>query len=251
MNTIKLNTIGILSGGGNAGGGGGGVTINNQEKSVDITENGTIEVVADAGFTGLGKITINVNVPTGTPTYENGVYVQHIDSKLYTTDEWTAKGFANEDANGVAVIANEASFVCNFRNLSYGTLQWLGTPALIEGIAQAATVNDAVLDFQGLNNTQLMIAAGSSAATTAAGYTSPNGKQGYLPSLGEWSIYGDNLEDIIVAMTAIGLNAITSDYYLSSTQKNASDCWQYGAKYGKKEAYGKTSWQRVAAFFPL
>lgn len=64
MNTIKLNTIGILSGGGNAGGGGGGVTINNQEKSVDITENGTTEVVADAGFTGLGKVSVNVNVPT-------------------------------------------------------------------------------------------------------------------------------------------------------------------------------------------
>ena len=43
---------------------GGGVTINNQEKSVDITENGTTEVVADAGFTGLSKVSINVNVPT-------------------------------------------------------------------------------------------------------------------------------------------------------------------------------------------
>jgi hypothetical protein len=43
---------------------GGGDTINNQEKSVDITENGTTEVVADAGFTGLSKVSINVNVPT-------------------------------------------------------------------------------------------------------------------------------------------------------------------------------------------
>ena len=62
MNTIKLNTIGILSGGGNAGGGGGGTPINNQEKSVDITENGTTEVVADAGFTGLSKVVVNTNV---------------------------------------------------------------------------------------------------------------------------------------------------------------------------------------------
>lgn len=63
MNKVLLNTVGldgevIIK----KGGGGGGVTINNQEKSVDITENGTTEVVADAGFTGLGKVSVNVNV---------------------------------------------------------------------------------------------------------------------------------------------------------------------------------------------
>ena len=41
---------------------GGGVPINNQDKSVDITENGTTEVVADSEFTGLGKVTINTKV---------------------------------------------------------------------------------------------------------------------------------------------------------------------------------------------
>ena len=46
-------------------GGGGGATINNQDKSVDITENGTTEVVADGGFTGLGKVTINTEVSGG------------------------------------------------------------------------------------------------------------------------------------------------------------------------------------------
>lgn len=46
-------------------GGGGGATINNQDKVVDITENGTTEVVADGGFTGLGKVTINTEVSGG------------------------------------------------------------------------------------------------------------------------------------------------------------------------------------------
>lgn len=63
MNNVLLNTVG-LDGGViiKKGGGGGGVTINNQEKSVDITENGTTEVVADAGFTGLSKVVVNTNV---------------------------------------------------------------------------------------------------------------------------------------------------------------------------------------------
>ena len=43
---------------------GGGAIINNLDKVVDITENGTTEVVADSGFTGLGKVTINTEVST-------------------------------------------------------------------------------------------------------------------------------------------------------------------------------------------
>lgn len=47
------------------GEGGGGTPINNQDKVVDITENGTTEVVADGGYTGLGKVTINTEVSGG------------------------------------------------------------------------------------------------------------------------------------------------------------------------------------------
>ena len=63
MNTILLNTISLDDGKVIVkGDGGGGVTINNQSKSVEITENGTTEVTADTGYTGLGKVTINTNV---------------------------------------------------------------------------------------------------------------------------------------------------------------------------------------------
>lgn len=66
MSIISLNTIGLD---GNIiikkGGGGGGVRINNQDKVVDITENGTTEVVADGGYTGLSKVTINTEVSGG------------------------------------------------------------------------------------------------------------------------------------------------------------------------------------------
>lgn len=37
----------------------------NQEKAIEITENGTTEVTADSGFTGLGKVVVNTNVASG------------------------------------------------------------------------------------------------------------------------------------------------------------------------------------------
>lgn len=66
MNTTTLNMT-TLDGGViiKKGEGGSGATINNQDKVVDITENGTTEVVADGGFTGLGKVTINTEVSRG------------------------------------------------------------------------------------------------------------------------------------------------------------------------------------------
>lgn len=59
MNTVSLAKDPFIR---KSEGGGGGVTINNQEKSLEITENGTTEVTADSGFTGLSKVIVNTNV---------------------------------------------------------------------------------------------------------------------------------------------------------------------------------------------
>ena len=42
-----------------------GSTINNQNKNINIVNNGTTSVTFDSGYTGLGTVGINVNVPTG------------------------------------------------------------------------------------------------------------------------------------------------------------------------------------------
>lgn len=59
MNTIRLNTIGdspvVVKK---------GSQVQSQEKTVEITENGTTEVVPDAGFS-LSKVTVNANVQGG------------------------------------------------------------------------------------------------------------------------------------------------------------------------------------------
>ena len=64
-------------------------TVNNQDKTVDIEENGTIEVTPDEGFTGLGKIIVNTNVEGGGEnTYE---YIE-----LTRPEDWQGDDFLGE-----------------------------------------------------------------------------------------------------------------------------------------------------------
>lgn len=62
MNIAKLNTASLDDKTFIIKRGTSGETINNQDKVVDITENGTTEIVADGEYTGLGKVTINTEV---------------------------------------------------------------------------------------------------------------------------------------------------------------------------------------------
>lgn len=59
MNIIKLNTIGDIV----KKVEGGSAPIANQSKVVGITENGTTTIKPDAGYTGLGMVKVDVNVP--------------------------------------------------------------------------------------------------------------------------------------------------------------------------------------------
>ena len=100
MNTKLLNVVSLDDGRiikkGASGGGGGGVTINNQSKSVDITENGTTEVTADTGYTGLGKVTINTNVASsggGSATSVPRKAVNFIDYDGTTLYSYTKEEF--------------------------------------------------------------------------------------------------------------------------------------------------------------
>ena len=97
MNTTTLNMT-TLDGGViiKRGEGGGGVTINNQDKVVDITENGTTEVVADGGYTGLGKVTINIEVEGAKPKWTG-----HADAEGLKAIGWTDEDIAYYQQYGV------------------------------------------------------------------------------------------------------------------------------------------------------
>ena len=74
---------------------GGGGVINNQDKYVAVTKNGTTEVTADAGFTGLGKVIINTNVASsgGGAVRADAVNFRDYDGTVLYS--YTATEFAN------------------------------------------------------------------------------------------------------------------------------------------------------------
>lgn len=193
-------------------------------------------------------------------------YIQHIDGTLYTPKDWASRGFANEKANGVAVVRPiSSSFV--IAKEEGPELAWGGYDTTITGIVTSTSESTAVLDNDGAGNTPKIIeqlagvtdsegVTGAPAAEYCAGYTFPNGKIGYLGALGEWKCVSDNRTAIEEAMQLIGGAEIkfTSMYnmYKTSTQASASLIWAYSFNYyggsTVSKAYNEFS---IRAFCPL
>lgn len=185
-----------------------------------------------------------VKYDKGTPA---GVYIQHINGKLYTTADWSAAGYAKEDANGVAVVDARASFVVakedaiNKSAPSIGA-KWSTEAVFIDGVSAADTSYGTWEGcFNGQQDTQILVESGlSPAAGACAAYTFPNGTKGYLPSVGEWQVYVDNESAAQEALTLIGgknwvISPYSACYYWSSTQKSTKSpawAWAYASRMG-------------------
>lgn len=169
-----------------------------------------------------------VNEPFGTfynKYVQHGVYIQHIDGTLYTTDQWDAEGYSSDNANGVAVVTGEASFVISPNNI--GQFAWSPREENVDGVFTSDVQDVAVNDFNGYGNTLLIQSKyESGAAVECANYTFRNGKKGYLPAIGEWDIVVKNYSEIKSAMTKIG-GSLPSGEVWSSTQYNNYSCWYY------------------------
>ena len=97
MNTVMLNTVYLD--GGIVIKKGGGVTINNQSKSITITENGNSVVSYDSGYTGLEKVSVKVSIPNEEKTVEI--------SENGTTEVVADSGFLSKVSVNVAIPTEE------------------------------------------------------------------------------------------------------------------------------------------------
>lgn len=184
------------------------------EAGVMIFDTPNVVLAADTG-----KVLYNVGPPSG-------VFIEHVNSSLYTLENWTAGGFPSSEANGVAVIAEECSFVIAKEQMSNKKGWAEPSDVAIEGVTLTSSSSAARTDFNGEANTALMLAQTTGgAAHTCANYTFPNGRKGYLPALGEWVVAYRYATDIKAAMTKI--DGVVQNWYhnWSSTQYSASKAW--------------------------
>lgn len=201
----------------------------NTEADVMMTVQPNVVLVADTE-----SVMFNVPMP-------NGAYIQHIDGKLYTTDQWTTMGFANDQANGVAVIDSAAKFVIAKTQNSYAIPWSSDSSTLVDGVVTASNSTTAKTDYAGESSTALIAAIDTSgAAYSCANYEFPNGQKGYLPALGEWAVAYNYKADIVSAMSLIGGTAITNTGYWSSTQKSATSAWLFNWSTGAVTSTGKS-----------
>lgn len=193
---------------------------------------GTVTLIRSAAVPGLeNEVALKVREAEqeDEAAMPNGVYVQHVDGKLYTTDEWTAAGLAAEQANGVAVISDAARFVIGTTTLSTKAMWSSDSATVLEGVMLTTDQATALTDMAGRANTETILKSDTSgAAYMCANYTFPNGKTGYLPGLGEWNVATGHAEAINQAMSAIGATMETQQYYWSSTQYSNKKAWKMG-----------------------
>lgn len=175
-----------------------------------------------------------------------GVFIADIHGKLHTPDAWDSAN--NDMALGVYVGTETHSFVIAKKDASASSLQWGGYKKELTNIPVISSKDNALLDFDGAGNTPKIMAelagyndtyaTGAPAAEACANFIFPNGKNGYLPALGEWNLAYANKTAIADAMTKCGGTAIKSGSYWSSTQYSANDGWSLS--WGNGYIYGST-----------
>lgn len=179
------------------------------------------------------------------------IYIQHIDGTLYTKDEWTAGGYANDQANGVAVVCADTSFVMAKTRIS--GLAWGGNNIdLSTVLTPYSNETAAILDFDGASNTEKIISAlngvsdyggivGAPVAEACVAYVFPNGNTGYLGSAGQWQRVCDNRTVIHEAFSKIGfssgINSTSYRFWTSTIKDELYYTWLYK---GASELYYTT-----------
>ena len=194
-------------------------------------------------------------------TESTGIYIEHVNGTLYTTDEWKAGGFSNDDANGVAVVRPISGSFVIAKDESSSRLVWGGNDKAITDIGTSTSSSTAVLDNDGAGNTPKIIeqcngytfggVTGAPAAEYCASYTFPNGKTGYLGALGEWQAVRNNKDVINGAMYLIGGINFNIVSYWSSTQYSEYKSWLFNFNSGRPSESYKSNSCIVRAFCSL
>ena len=145
-----------------------GATINNQDKTVSITANTATTLTCDSGYTGLGEVSININVPD---RYDEGYSSGETHQKnLLTTTAFTQNGTYTR-ANGWSGVTVNVPTNINFHKL---------------------TIDFSTSDrLSGLTNEAMVFVRQDGGELVSYTYTGSNIEIDLLPGVGVSVNYGD------------------------------------------------------------
>lgn len=233
-----------------------------------------INVIADDGTFMDGQVVTVTKKETITPNYdaidEYGVAIMDINGKFYNSaSAWQAAG--SPTPNGVAVSDGTHRFciakdivdhVCN-NLIEYPDAEcWGAYDKKVSGVTTAADSATAKQDFNGVSNTDAIVAnvtssdgAFTKAPWSAAGlchqFTFPNGSKGYLGAAGEWQMVQNSISSINTLLSAISENSIdtsTYPYYWTSTQFSSTNAYRWYVGNNNCTGDSKLATGRVRAF---
>lgn len=156
----------------------------------------------------------------------NGVWIQSVDGKYYSENDWDG----SKTPNGVAVVSSNCEFVMALEDAHSYTCQWGGYGSEVSGITTTTDVSIAKTDYDGEAQTTTILdvlgnnSSNAPAAYYCRAYTFPNGKKGYMGAGGEWQAVFDNKTAIDSALTKCG-GISMEGYYWTSTQYNSDRSW--------------------------
>lgn len=234
------------------------VTINNQAYtyqgtpiSAKVPFGTSYQVLANAksGYTSpaVQDFTANQVSRNVTLTYAEikmGVFILDTDGNLVSRGSWNTGN--NAKAVGVAVLSDNCKFVIS--KIQGGSLIWGGYGTTIDGVVITSDSSIAMMDYDGRGNTDKIIAQLGASNAPAANYCKntsglfPDGRQGYLGSLGEWKEAYNNKSEVDACMSLIGGDVINTDYYHWTSAQRSADrsyvlAWDDGAAgNGSKES---------------
>lgn len=166
----------------------------------------------------------------------NGVYVYDIDGRFITSEFWKSEN--NSKAVGIALITDRIKAIIALHNAGNGKKVVWGPNGFVNGVTCSnvnsnAIPGNAIIDYNGENNTLLLknnLNPGENTALSiASSYIFPNGKNGYLPALGELKEVFDNLNVINELIVKVGGERIEKTWYWSSTlHRQDLRAWAYG-----------------------
>ena len=184
---------------------------------IDVNTNYTVSVENITGYTHPSSVSYQAGYQTERNITFNyalmGIYIEATDHTLYTSSTWASSG---KTANSIVIITDAHSFrISLVHNIDITHLP----SGDYSAFSTFETVEAARLDFNGKENTQLLLAVNSSITRPAGwctNYTFPDGiTKGYMGSYGQWEIVYNNKATVDACISACNAPALV-DYWTST-----------------------------------